>query len=573
MKVKCRCALIFCFLLVAVPLLAQETEEWLKKSSQARKLLHSQPHISMEIAKEYYTVASQSNNSWLYADAHYLMGQSLIATGNYSRALEKLVQGIDYLNAKENLSDSLQALKAEMLNAQGTAYMMLEMWSQSLNAFEEALNISRQQHHSTNMVRIYNNLGILFGKMQDTLQAIQHYRQALRLAEELKNESLQAAALVNIAIWHKNRREYQLALNYYLQALAIRQQLKDLRGRGLILANMANIYQELQQYKEAFQYIHQAKAIFKHLGDNFMLTKAMASIGEFHLFTDNLDSAALFLDQSLSVAAANNWLEITAQTSEQLSQVFAKRQEYKTALCYYRYADSVKKLLFNEEKVQMAERAKARYNWQQQQMEIEQLRQKTLWAQIDNQRQQKIIELLSKESQLNELIAEKNQLKVSLLTSEKQLLEQQRQNAQQQISRQQAELRLQSLLNAENQLKLKLQEEKISYNRLLLIAGSIILVLSMAIAYLMIKRTKQRVVRNQQRYEAIMEEISFINSHEMRAPVATALGLIHLIKLEATAGVYNPTLIDLLEQALKEIDEMVHFVSERTNQIYVSAKK
>jgi hypothetical protein len=235
-------------------------------------------------------------------------------------------------------------------------------------------------------------------------------------------------------------------------------------------------------------------------------------------------------------------------------------------------SDSLNQLLFNSEKQRLTEQAKSRYDLQQQQAEIERLQWNSRLQAMDNERQAKIIRLLGQEARLKEALAEKKNLELSLLNSQKKLLEKEQESTTQQLKKQAAELELQKMKNAENQLKISLQTQQIAYNRLLIIAGIFIFLFAGMAAYLVIRRIRQRLYNNQRRHMQTIDEIAYINSHQMRAPIATLLGLMNLIKMDMNQGIYNPYLIDLLDKTVQKMDEIVRQVSDRTNQISTEEK-
>jgi signal transduction histidine kinase len=191
---------------------------------------------------------------------------------------------------------------------------------------------------------------------------------------------------------------------------------------------------------------------------------------------------------------------------------------------------------------------------------------------MDDERQSRVIRWLGQEAKMKEIAAKNRQLELSLLSSQKQLLEQEQKNARQQLKEQAAELKMQKMRNDEKQLKIDLQAQQIAYNRLLIVAGACMLLLTVIIAYFIIRRIRHRLQRNQQRHMQTIDEIAYINSHQTRAPVATLLGLMNLIKMDMGNGIYNPHLLNLVDQTVKKMDEIVRQVSDRTNQISAEEK-
>jgi PAS domain S-box-containing protein len=67
----------------------------------------------------------------------------------------------------------------------------------------------------------------------------------------------------------------------------------------------------------------------------------------------------------------------------------------------------------------------------------------------------------------------------------------------------------------------------------------------------------------------LIEEMSFKNSHEMRGPVATMLGLVNLIKIEMPTQATAMDLVNYLEKTVLKMDEVIReltdFLNDRLN--------
>jgi DNA-binding NtrC family response regulator len=62
-------------------------------------------------------------------------------------------------------------------------------------------------------------------------------------------------------------------------------------------------------------------------------------------------------------------------------------------------------------------------------------------------------------------------------------------------------------------------------------------------------------------------EIAFLQSHQVRAPVAHILGLISLFKVNKPADPINKEIIRMLHSTAVELDQVIHKITERTNEI------
>ncbi|MCD6019586.1 MAG: DNA-binding transcriptional regulator BaeR [Bacteroidetes bacterium] len=62
-------------------------------------------------------------------------------------------------------------------------------------------------------------------------------------------------------------------------------------------------------------------------------------------------------------------------------------------------------------------------------------------------------------------------------------------------------------------------------------------------------------------------EIAFLQSHQVRAPVAHILGLIGLFKKDKLSDPINRDIMKMLETSALELDKVIYKIAERTNEI------
>ena len=71
------------------------------------------------------------------------------------------------------------------------------------------------------------------------------------------------------------------------------------------------------------------------------------------------------------------------------------------------------------------------------------------------------------------------------------------------------------------------------------------------------KKNEQKIFAQNE----LLRNIAFVQSHELRKPVASILGLMHLIKLN---GYYtDKEYFDMLELATAELDQKIHAIIEQ----------
>jgi len=78
------------------------------------------------------------------------------------------------------------------------------------------------------------------------------------------------------------------------------------------------------------------------------------------------------------------------------------------------------------------------------------------------------------------------------------------------------------------------------------------------------KRIADEILKRQ--YEKLYE-IAFLQSHQVRGPVATILGLINMFNFDNPNDPLNADLIRYLHEATTDLDRIIHVIVQKTNEI------
>jgi len=80
------------------------------------------------------------------------------------------------------------------------------------------------------------------------------------------------------------------------------------------------------------------------------------------------------------------------------------------------------------------------------------------------------------------------------------------------------------------------------------------------------KKLADDILKHQ--YEKLYE-IAFLQSHQVRGPVATILGLISLFDFDNPNESFNTDVIKYLQEATISLDKVIHMIVQKTNEIHV----
>jgi len=72
------------------------------------------------------------------------------------------------------------------------------------------------------------------------------------------------------------------------------------------------------------------------------------------------------------------------------------------------------------------------------------------------------------------------------------------------------------------------------------------------------KKSEEKILKQNE----ALRKIAYLQSHELRKPVASILGLMHLLKLEGTHE--NSQILQMMEKAVLDLDETIHHIVKNT---------
>ncbi len=168
-------------------------------------------------------------------DALLAQGRVEIKSGNPGN-------GLDYLSSALNLATQFNRdeQRADIQQAMGVAYQLLNRLPDALRSFEDSLEIKRK-------------LGL---KSPDL--ALRGYTEALNLMRETGDKAGTAGAINDLGNLLYDQGNYDKALNLFKEFLRIETELGSEQDQGLALNNIGNIYLAKGDYEDAHTYFEQA---------------------------------------------------------------------------------------------------------------------------------------------------------------------------------------------------------------------------------------------------------------------------------------------------------------------------
>ncbi len=432
---------------------------------------------------------------------------------NSEKALEYAFQGEKLALEIGNLE-----LMAKIKTSQGAVYYQLNELNLSDEAYFEALNLFDSAGIEIGKARVLGNIGWNYKVREMLDEALVYYNQSLAIAREANDPMILQMILNNLGTVYRNQGRYQEALAIFNESLELNMTLGNQRWEAYNFNNMGLVYMDSGQYAIAIKYIRRAADLNIKNEYNQEYSRNVLNLGATFTRMQMYDSAGYYLDLAGNVIDQHQYKREKLDYFGRRRDLYESMNDYKRALeydkLYHAHNAELNQLAWNEK----VSALQVKYEIAQKDRALE--------ASARKVNQQKFVILA--------ISATSFFLMILLFLFVRMYKD--RSSWARNVER------LNDEINDKN-TELEAMNEQIRS----------------------INNDLEQTVKN--RAEKILDQneklirYAFINSHEVRGPLARMLGLLYLISLENN-NIKENTTFRLLMESTNELDQMIKKASE-----------
>lgn len=456
------------------------------------------------------------------AASHAGVGVNYKAKSDYSKAFRHQLRALQLYRQSKNKKG-----EAAMLANISLIFSAQSDYANALDYAFKALKMNEELDNKPRLAIIRENIGTFYSEQKNYYKAMEYYRQAADIYRELDDKGGMARNTGNIGRVLDAQGNYQKALQHHQEALRVNEELGNKYGTLINLANIGIVYLHMHRYSEALRYQMQALSLSQEFGSLSNIAINLGNIGITYYTVAQrtfgeaspdsrvqLDRAAnlrlsiRYLGQADSLCKSIGFSAPLVEFSHYLSEAYRASGDYQAALKYYKQHADLKDSVYSFE-------SHARINNLQTQREID-IRDRNL---LIKDKQLKISELEVAQKQ-NQLMLYGVSLLLLLLILGFVLKNY--------ISYRESH----SLLSREKMEYLQLIEEQIGFIK---------------------------------EHSKVLEEIAYMQAHDIRGPVATILGLTELFNKDDLADPSNREVVEGIETVAQKLDAAVQEVIRKEN--------
>lgn len=350
---------------------------------------------------------------------------------------------ISTLHTLNKYAKNLNNLDYEILSIinLGNLYLRYNREKDAVEYFLQAEKLANSDKQTADrfLNTIYNNLGIIYSNNRAFDRALQYFNNALKISIEQEINHRTAINYNNIGSVREKLKENEKALEAFTKAIQYSEGDKDSLNLSHAYNSIGNILLNEDKYAEAK--MNYLKAIsLAPTEDPFYLSKFRHNLGRAYIHLSRLDSARIYLDQSLNGFIEMQDYNHIVETYKDLYRYAVKKCDTEEAIAHLSESLNWKDSVLQNKTSQWVSELHMNYEYGQKVKEIELLKRKSraqmfMWiisitslillaifllyvykSQNRNLRQKNII--LQQEKEMNQLELERNHERQSRLEQE-----------------------------------------------------------------------------------------------------------------------------------------------------------
>ena len=312
-------------------------------------------------------------------------------------------------------------------NSLGRHFRDLSLFDKSIDKYKKALVISRKTKDTISEVKILNAIGSVYRRQDDVRNALNYHQEALEKAINIKNPKIDIKQSISnaqnsIGNIYLSLKQYKLALNEFKKSIVIQISLNNQLGLEINYKNIGNAYEELGNIDAALKNYHLSlnynNQINSKIGkiicgysianvlikdkkytqalttvdtvlqlaikekDKYYLSNTYNTLGLAQLNLNKLQAAKENLETALNIATKFNIHTIIVKANENLSFLYAKKENYQKAYFYFKKAKDEDAKTLNERNLAYVNELITKYDKQRSENQIKDLAKKNQIAQL-----------------------------------------------------------------------------------------------------------------------------------------------------------------------------------------------
>jgi len=226
-------------------------------------------------------------------DVHQEVASLYDLVGDYEQSHHHYRKSLDFISSMVD--------KVEILRKMGMVQEKRGELIESMNLYEQAMQVIGDKDFPLEKGRLYMNIGWLHNRNGDYGKALEFCNQALTIFQAEKRDYESAMALNNLAVIQEFRGEWDQAEKLNLKSIRLIHKIGDQRKLGSFCVSAGLLSWKQRKYKKSKSYFNRSYKIMESIGNNLGMANSLLNLGRTYTSEGNFHKALSHLQESLSI--------------------------------------------------------------------------------------------------------------------------------------------------------------------------------------------------------------------------------------------------------------------------------
>jgi len=296
------------------------------------------------MALEYYhkllTLEENQDHKEKVSDILTDMAEVYLDSGLYTTSIQTLEKSV---SIKKEIGDEEGASK--VLNNLGKVFETTYDFDKALDNYEKSALVKEKLNDEEGLSDVLDNIGNIYYKKQILEKSIDSYQKSAELNEKLNNPDDLGATFTKMGVAYYELGNYDEATKFYQRSLNLKKQTGNDKDASMVLNNLGNINYNQNKFQRAISYYEQSIDLKENTDYNYGKAVSYFNLGNAYRQIESMPDAIKYYEACKNLSFQNNYEELLARSLKVLSQLYrqvkqeVKAAEYEQLLAASQYQD------------------------------------------------------------------------------------------------------------------------------------------------------------------------------------------------------------------------------------------
>lgn len=274
-------------------------------------------------------IYQNTGNTKKASDVLEKMGKVMLDSGLIKNSIDLLQKSVEL---KIKSGDSLSATNT--LNTLAKVYESTYQYDRAIESYNKVAEIKRKTNDKKGLSEVIDKIGNLYYKKQILDKSAESYKEVARINEELNDKENLGTTYNKLGIIMMEMGKIDEAEKYFKKSLELKEKTKNIKEASMALNNLGNLDYEQNQFKKAANYYKQSIEMKEKIDYIYGKAIGLYNLGNVYRKIGNLDEAIKYYEQCKEISLKNNYEELLARSLKALSLIYREKNMIKKAQDY-----------------------------------------------------------------------------------------------------------------------------------------------------------------------------------------------------------------------------------------------